>query len=77
MLVGTVPEKRRKKNMWKKKFPGADFEIKKKFSSRGVMVRGQFVCSQNSVGAMMSREDTTLKSVAPRMSCAVLAAAAW
>ena len=43
MLVGTVPEKR-KKNMWKKKFPGADFEIlKKKFSIRGVMVRGQFV----------------------------------
>jgi hypothetical protein len=30
MLVGTVPEKR--KNMWKrkKKFPGADFGIKKK-----------------------------------------------
>jgi hypothetical protein len=32
---------------------------------------------QNSVGAMMSMEDTALKSVAPRMSCAVLAAAAW
>jgi hypothetical protein len=60
----------------KKKFPGADFGIKKKISIRGVMVRGQLF-SQNSVGAMMSREDTTLKSVAPRMSCAVLAAAAW
>jgi hypothetical protein len=48
----------------------------KKISIRGVMVRGQLF-SQNSVGAMMSREDTTLKSVAPRMSCAVLAAAAW
>jgi hypothetical protein len=40
MLVGTVPEKRKKKICGKKKFPGADFEIKKKFSIRGVMVRG-------------------------------------
>jgi hypothetical protein len=35
------------------------------------------VFQQNSVGAVMSMEDTALKTVAPRMSCAVLAAAAW
>jgi len=76
MLVGTVPEKR--KNMWKKKkFPGADFEIKKKIQYSGGYGSWTFCFSQNSVGVMMSREDTTLKSVAPRMSCAVLAAAAW
>jgi hypothetical protein len=74
MLVGTVPEKR--KNMWKKKFPGADFEIKKNSVFGGLWFVDSLF-SQNSVGAMMSREDTTLKSVAPRMSCAVLAAAAW
>jgi hypothetical protein len=76
MLVGTVPEKG--KNMYKKKkFPGADFEIKKKNSVFGGLWFVDSLFSQNSVGAMMSREDTTLKSVAPRMSCAVLAAAAW
>ena len=73
MLVGTVPEK--KKYVEGKIFPGADFGNKNKFSIR-VMVRGQLVFNK-SVGAMMSMEDTALKSVAPRMSCAVLAAAAW
>jgi len=29
------------------------------------------VFQQNSVGAVMSMEDTALKTVAPRMSCAV------
>lgn len=63
--------------MWKKKFPGADFEILKKNSVFGGLWFVDVCFSQNSVGVMMSREDTTLKSVAPRMSCAVLAAAAW
>ena len=32
---------------------------------------------QNSVSAVVSVEGTAVKDVAPRMSCAVLAAAAW
>ena len=74
MLVGTVPEK--KKYVEGKRFPGADFGNKKKFSISGY---GSWtvVFQQNSVGAVMSMEDTALKRVAPRMSCAVLAAAAW
>jgi hypothetical protein len=74
MLVGTVPEK--KKYVEGKIFPGADFGNKKKIQYLGY---GSWTVGfqQNSVGAMMSMEDTALKSVAPRMSCAVLAAAAW
>jgi hypothetical protein len=73
MLVGTVPEK--KKYVEGKRFPGADFGNKKKFSSG--YGSWTVVFQQNSVGAVMSMEDTALKRVAPRMSCAVLAAAAW
>jgi len=62
--------------------------IKKRFmrlfpKNWGVVVSPPPECSwivgfqQNSVGAMMSRGDTALKSVTPRMSCAVLAAATW
>ena len=73
MLVGTVPEK--KKYVEGKRFPGADFGNKKKFSIR-VMVRGRLFFNKTAL-AVMSMEDTALKTVAPRMSCAVLAAAAW
>jgi hypothetical protein len=76
MLVGTVPEKRKKKYVEKKNFRERTLKLKKIQYSGGY--GSWIVCfSQNSVGVMMSREDTTLKSVAPRMSCAVLAAAAW
>ena len=47
----------------------------KKFSIR-VMVRGHLF-QQNNVGAVVFMEDTAVRNVAPRMSCAVLAAAAW
>jgi hypothetical protein len=78
MLVGTVPEK--KKYVEGKIFPGADFGNKKNSVSGLWFVDSWFSTKQRwryDVGAMMSMEDTALKSVAPRMSCAVLAAAAW
>jgi hypothetical protein len=42
MLVGTVPKKKNREGRKKKKrFEERTLEIKKKFSIRGVMVRGQ------------------------------------
>jgi hypothetical protein len=47
MLVGAVPEKK-KYVEGKKRFPGADFGNKKKFSMR-VMVRGQLFCNKTAL----------------------------
>jgi hypothetical protein len=79
MLVGTVPEKKNmeKEERRKKKGSRSGLWKLKKIQYSGGYGSWTVVFQQNSVGAMMSREDTALKSVAPRMLCAVLAAAAW
>ena len=71
MLVGTVPEK--KKYVEGKRFP-ADLEKNSVFELW--FVDGCFF-NKKQHGRCDVKEDTALKRVAPRMSCAVLAAAAW
>jgi hypothetical protein len=75
--VPFLKKKNREGRKKKKRFEERTLEIKKKVQYSGGYGSWTVVFQQNSVGAMMSREDTALKSVAPRMLCAVLAAAAW